>query len=79
MSTLVGWWRSSRTHDGTAKITNFGIARATGDVTVAANGMLVGTVAHLPQRWPRPRTRTTTRSGTVGNAIAVPQWVDGRR
>ncbi|QFZ23399.1 serine/threonine-protein kinase [Saccharothrix syringae] len=34
-------------HDGTVKITDFGISRATGDVTVTATGMLAGTPAYL--------------------------------
>ncbi|GAB1508568.1 protein kinase domain-containing protein [Actinophytocola sp. KF-1] len=33
--------------DGTVKITDFGISRATGDVTVTATGMLAGTPAYL--------------------------------
>ncbi|MDQ4009988.1 MAG: serine/threonine protein kinase [Actinomycetota bacterium] len=33
--------------DGTAKITDFGISHAVGDVTVTATGMLVGTPAYL--------------------------------
>jgi eukaryotic-like serine/threonine-protein kinase len=35
------------TEDGTVKITDFGISRATGDVTVTATGMLAGTPAYL--------------------------------
>ncbi|MFI9007299.1 serine/threonine-protein kinase [Actinosynnema sp. NPDC053489] len=34
-------------NDGTVKITDFGISRATGDVTVTATGMLAGTPAYL--------------------------------
>ncbi|WP_433265662.1 serine/threonine-protein kinase [Actinosynnema sp. CS-041913] len=34
-------------HEGTVKITDFGISRATGDVTVTATGMLAGTPAYL--------------------------------
>ncbi|SER80623.1 serine/threonine-protein kinase [Actinokineospora terrae] len=33
--------------DGTVKITDFGISRATGDITVTATGMLAGTPAYL--------------------------------
>jgi eukaryotic-like serine/threonine-protein kinase len=33
--------------DGTAKITDFGVSHAVGDVTVTATGMLVGTPAYL--------------------------------
>ena len=33
--------------DGIVKITDFGISRATGDVTVTATGMLAGTPAYL--------------------------------
>ncbi|HET9258455.1 MAG TPA: serine/threonine-protein kinase, partial [Pseudonocardiaceae bacterium] len=33
--------------DGTAKITDFGVSRAVGDVTVTATGMLAGTPAYL--------------------------------
>jgi hypothetical protein len=35
------------TDDGTAKITDFGIARAVGDVTVTRTGLLAGTPAYL--------------------------------
>ncbi|HEX5405517.1 MAG TPA: protein kinase [Pseudonocardiaceae bacterium] len=35
------------TDDGIVKITDFGISRATGDVTVTATGMLAGTPAYL--------------------------------
>ncbi|MCE7000759.1 serine/threonine protein kinase [Saccharothrix sp. S26] len=35
------------TEDGTAKITDFGIARAVGDVTVTRTGLLAGTPAYL--------------------------------
>ncbi|MEU5691245.1 serine/threonine-protein kinase [Actinosynnema sp. NPDC020468] len=34
-------------NEGTVKITDFGISRATGDVTVTATGMLAGTPAYL--------------------------------
>jgi serine/threonine protein kinase len=34
-------------HDGSVKITDFGISRAVGDVTVTATGMLAGTPAYL--------------------------------
>jgi serine/threonine protein kinase len=34
-------------HDGTVKITDFGISRAVGDVTVTRTGMLAGTLAYF--------------------------------
>ncbi|WP_407642656.1 serine/threonine-protein kinase [Actinokineospora alba] len=43
------------TDDGAAKITDFGIARALGDVTVTANGILVGTPAFLAPEVARGR------------------------
>jgi serine/threonine protein kinase len=35
------------THDGTAKITDFGVSHAVGEVTVTATGILLGTPAYL--------------------------------
>nr|CTQ93116.1 putative serine/threonine protein kinase [Kibdelosporangium sp. MJ126-NF4] len=52
-------------NDGSVKITDFGISRAVGDVTVTATGMLAGTPAYLaprsPRAWSRRRHRTCSR------------------
>jgi eukaryotic-like serine/threonine-protein kinase len=44
--------------DGTVKITDFGISRATGDVTVTATGMLAGTPAYLAPEVAKGETPT---------------------
>lgn len=71
------------TDDGTAKITDFGIARAMGDVTVTANGMLVGTPAYLaPEvargREPDPTADVFSLGATLYTALeGRPPFGDG--
>lgn len=43
--------------DGTVKLTDFGISRAVGDVTVTATGLLAGTPPTSRRRWRAARTR----------------------
>jgi len=60
--------------DGTVKITDFGISRATGDVTVTATGMLAGTPAYLaPEvakgKEPTPASDVFSLGSTLYTAI----------
>ncbi|HEU0127486.1 MAG TPA: serine/threonine-protein kinase, partial [Pseudonocardiaceae bacterium] len=45
--------------DGTAKITDFGVSRAAGDVTVTQTGMMAGTPAYLAPEVARGQVPTT--------------------
>jgi serine/threonine protein kinase len=47
------------TEDGTAKITDFGVSRAAGDVTVTQTGMMAGTPAYLAPEVARGQVPTT--------------------
>ncbi len=47
------------TDDGTAKITDFGVSRAAGDVTVTQTGMMAGTPAYLAPEVARGQIPTT--------------------
>ncbi|HEX8761265.1 MAG TPA: serine/threonine-protein kinase [Pseudonocardiaceae bacterium] len=47
------------TDDGTAKITDFGVSRAAGDVTVTQTGMMAGTPAYLAPEVARGQVPTT--------------------
>ncbi|TDV41364.1 serine/threonine-protein kinase [Actinophytocola oryzae] len=60
--------------DGTVKITDFGISRATGDVTVTATGMLAGTPAYLAPEVakgedPKPAADVFSLGSTLYTAI----------
>ncbi|MFD1152297.1 serine/threonine-protein kinase, partial [Saccharothrix hoggarensis] len=71
------------TEDGTAKITDFGIARAVGDVTVTRTGLLAGTPAFLSPEVarggePGPASDVFALGGTLYAAVeGRPPFGDG--
>lgn len=56
------------TDDGTAKITDFGVSRAVGDLTVTATGILAGTPAYLA-----PAGSARTRHPAKDTAMTTPR------
>lgn len=67
------------TEDGTAKITDFGIARAVGDVTVTRTGLLAARPRSSRRRWRAAASPDPPPTCSRSARRCTRRWRDGRR